>query len=261
MGLTKIYLDTCIAIYFVEKHPLFSSRIQILFESHDSLELCYSPLVQLECLVMPLRRKDTELRDLFLSFFSAQTLLEISSEIFETAAQMRADFPSLKTPDALHLATATHYECDGLWTNDNRLETAGSGFAKNVFAIMTERGKDPMPSNRDYTKYSFNNETYGKGRLVLAIVREFVSQNPEITFEELKARFPGNIQGSMGVVQLASAVLNDDKKRRRYFSKPREIIHLPAEGCDVVVCSQWGRNTYDFVQFVRNTIGFEITET
>lgn len=135
MGLTKIYLDTCIAIYFIEKHPLYSNQIEKLFEAHDSLELCYSPLVRLECLVMPFRTKDTELTELYLSFFSAQTLLEISANIFDKAAQVRADYPSLKTPDALHLATAVHYNCDEFWTNDNRLDTAASGFVKNIIAV------------------------------------------------------------------------------------------------------------------------------
>ena len=53
-------------------------------------------------------------------------------EVFDKAAQLRADFSSLKTPDALHLATALHHNCDECWTNDNRLNSVAPSLVKNV---------------------------------------------------------------------------------------------------------------------------------
>ena len=41
--------------------------------------------------------------------------------VFDQAAQLRASHPKLKTPDALHLATALHHGCAEFWTNDLEL--------------------------------------------------------------------------------------------------------------------------------------------
>ena len=38
----------------------------------------------------------------------------------------------IKTPDALHLATAIGHGCAALWTADDRLQRAGHGLAVNV---------------------------------------------------------------------------------------------------------------------------------
>lgn len=125
-----------------------------------------------------------------------------------------------------------------------------------------ERSKDAKlaaVSNRDLTKYRFQGQTYGKGRLVLAVVSFFVEQNPDLTLEELRSKFPNRLQGNRVIEDLA--VLSDPAKRnRRYFAKPDEVIHLANEGRSVVVCSQWGLNTRDFINYVVTSFGYEIHE-
>ncbi len=131
--MSKIYLDACIVIYFVEKHAAYASKIEALINNlgvNDTL--CFSPLIRLECLVMPLRTNDTTLHNLYESFFKTQKMLKMTVEVFDQAARLRADFNSLKTPDALHLSTALHYNCDEFWTNDNRLNTVAPSLVKNV---------------------------------------------------------------------------------------------------------------------------------
>ena len=56
----------------------------------------------------------------------------MESEVLREGAQLRADFSSLKTPDAIHLAAALHYQCDEFWTNDNRLNPVAPALVKNV---------------------------------------------------------------------------------------------------------------------------------
>lgn len=133
--MSKIYLDACIVIYFVEKHPIYATEIEALINGlgvNDTV--CFSPLVRLECFVMPLRTSDTILQGHFESFFKAQEMLEIRVKCFDAAARLRADFSSLKTPDALHLATALHHNCDEFWTNDNRLNALVPSLVKNVLS-------------------------------------------------------------------------------------------------------------------------------
>ena len=73
--MSRIYLDACVIIYVVEKHPIYSSRIESLMNAVSSAEFCYSSLARLECLVMPFRTKDAQLEKLYESFFKAQKLL------------------------------------------------------------------------------------------------------------------------------------------------------------------------------------------
>ena len=54
------------------------------------------------------------------------------SKIFNQAAKLRADFTGLKTPDALHMATAVYHNCDEFWTNDNRLDKIEPNLVKNI---------------------------------------------------------------------------------------------------------------------------------
>ncbi len=61
-----------------------------------------------------------------------QTLLQMSDGVFQKAAELRADFTSLRTPDALHLAVALHDDCDEFWTNDNRLTAIAPSIVKNI---------------------------------------------------------------------------------------------------------------------------------
>jgi uncharacterized protein len=116
-----IYLDSCIVIYLVEKHPVYYTPLEAHFYQHLREGFAISPLVVLECLVHPLKHKDVALQNRFERFFSLVTRLPMEEAVFIEAAAKRATF-SLKTPDALHLATAEHYSCSGFWTNDDRLK-------------------------------------------------------------------------------------------------------------------------------------------
>lgn len=124
-----IYLDSCIVIYLVEKHPVYYAPLERRFREAAQAGFSVSPLVLLECLVGPLKRRDDVLEARFERFFAAVTVLPHDETVFRKAARLRAR--GIKTPDALHLATAEHYGCTELWTNDNRLAKV-SALAVNV---------------------------------------------------------------------------------------------------------------------------------
>lgn len=132
MGLKKIYLDSCIAIYVVEAHPLYASKVAEGLNALQATQVCYSPLVRLECLVKSLQAQNQQLQNLYAQFWASQQNLSLVDDIFTRAAQIRADFPSLKTPDAIHLAAALHYGCDEFWTHDDRLAKVAPTIAKNI---------------------------------------------------------------------------------------------------------------------------------
>jgi predicted nucleic acid-binding protein len=97
------------------------------------VRIAYSPLVEMECLVLPMRQQRVELIERFRDFFALNQRLSISDAVFSQATELRARH-GLKTPDALHLATALHYGCTELWTNDDRLNKVAGGLAVNVLA-------------------------------------------------------------------------------------------------------------------------------
>jgi hypothetical protein len=112
---------------------------------------------------------------------------------------------------------------------------------------------------KDFSKYLFEGMTYGKSRLVLAVVKKYVEDHHPATFEELEDAFPSSLQGSLGVVRRIEDV--SDKYKgiggvKRYFVD--DVIYL-ASGEQVIVCTQFGAtNTEKFVEHVTNELGYAI---
>lgn len=124
-----IYLDTCLVVYFVERHPTFYAHGRAAMKAEAGAPLAISPLVQAECLVSPMRRGDAALERRYSTLFRRMTILGFADSIFLDAARLRARH-GLKLPDALHLACAKHHGCSAFWTNDQRFSAAGGDLVK-----------------------------------------------------------------------------------------------------------------------------------
>ena len=131
MGL--IYLDACLLIYLVERHPSWGAPVATAMAQSDEARFGISPLVKCECLVGPLKRDDPVLQHAYTDLFGFLVPLDMPEPVYLQAAKLRARF-GLKTPDALHLACAQHHRCDALWTNDDRLAQASEGLALRILA-------------------------------------------------------------------------------------------------------------------------------
>ena len=120
-----------------------------------------------------------------------------------------------------------------------------------------------VSDNRDYSKYMFEGKTYGKGKLVLAVVQKYVADNPTVTFEDLKKTFPDMLQGSKGVVRLFDSVSPEDRGEngaiKRYYVNPTEEIIPLASGEKVLISDQWGAgNIEKFIDNAINNLNFDI---
>ena len=119
---------------------------------------------------------------------------------------------------------------------------------------------------KDRTVYSLDGEGhYGKGRLVLAVIKKYVSQMKGVRYEELNKAFPaqlriaGNTRTYWGCVNLKSdaVTLFQETGRKRHFLGSEEIIKLD-DGTEVAVSSQWGSGNIDaFIKKSRD-LGFRI---
>jgi predicted nucleic acid-binding protein len=125
-GITKVGLDTPVFIYFIESNPDYESLVARVFErimNGRTLGVA-SVLVLTEVLVHPFIRGavglENEYRDL-LTRSNNLELLGVDVTIAEQAARLRARY-SIRTPDALHLATALQAGCQAFLTNDPHLQ-------------------------------------------------------------------------------------------------------------------------------------------
>jgi hypothetical protein len=108
--------------------------------------------------------------------------------------------------------------------------------------ITTDTYFPPKISGKDYTKYLFNGKSYGKGRLVLAVLQNYVENNPEITVSQLNSIFPKHLQGTE---MFATETEAKGRVRILNFIKPNELIMLKDE--TIAVSNQWGRNITKFI--------------
>ncbi|MEH1997648.1 MAG: PIN domain-containing protein [Nostoc sp.] len=78
-----------------------------------------SELILMEALVLPLRNNDTFLLNAYEELLLSENmqLLPISQPVLRQAASLRAT-TNLKTPDAIHAATALSVNCNQFITND-----------------------------------------------------------------------------------------------------------------------------------------------
>lgn len=116
-----IYVDTSPVIYTIESHPDYYLLLQPLwlkFQTNE-VEIISSELILMETLVVPLRNANNaliaEYEQILLS--SEMRLVPISQVILRQAATLRATI-NIKTPDAIHAATALSVNCTQFITND-----------------------------------------------------------------------------------------------------------------------------------------------
>jgi len=116
-----------------------------------------------------------------------------------------------------------------------------------------------QPSSKDNSKYSYDGRVFGKGKLVLEVVKRYVADHPDLRFSDLEQVFPKSCQGSLGVFATREAAdsIVQEKNRLRHFLKPEELIEL--SDVSIAVCNQWGiKNINNFIDIAK-TKGYVIT--
>jgi hypothetical protein len=125
----------------------------------------------------------------------------------------------------------------------------------NIFVITDTYFQEKI--NNTKQQFMYNGQKYGKGRLVLAVLKDYVQKNPQITYSELERDFPKKIQGKEVFTTLELARVQMNRDRRRHFIKPDEIITLN-DSTEIAVSDQWGDN---FVKFLDRCMELKINVT
>lgn len=163
--------------------------------------------------------------------------------------------PVVRIPEELYSRLEQHAK--GFDTPANVIETLLNHFE----GIEQNISNTPLPLDtkrkRDTTKYFFNNHQYGKGKLVLAVVKEYIASNPQMTFDILVQVFPKSLQGSIGVFDELNAVKKKykDKSHKRHFMK--DIVNL--NDCNIVICTEWGVDNINNFIMQAESKGYIIT--
>lgn len=91
--------------------------------------------------------------------------------------------------------------------------------------------------DRDRTGLVFEGESYGKGPLVLAVIRKHVADNPNITFDLLKKAFPDDLLKGYGIFQSYDKAMDISKVRKRYFLNDNQLVRLRDK--NIAICNQF----------------------
>lgn len=116
----KAYIDSCVAIYFIEGPAEVREAVAAAFRTLDEEPACISDMVRLECRVGVLRRNDLFKLDEYSRLFEKAVLVPLGGDVYDLASELRATH-NLRTPDAIHAAAAIKHGCEEFWTNDRRL--------------------------------------------------------------------------------------------------------------------------------------------
>jgi predicted nucleic acid-binding protein len=123
----RIYLDTNVFIYFLDRNPDYFPLVAPIIEAVESGLIlgCTGEAAIAEILVKPYQSENLELVASIKTFFRMEDFLTIcahDAETFDLAAQLRAKH-NLKFIDALHYATAIRAGCKFIITNDSGIKS------------------------------------------------------------------------------------------------------------------------------------------
>ena len=121
----RLYLDASTIIYALESLPPFRDTVTAwIMRAEGTVDglVITSRLSRLECRVKPLREANASLLARYDDFFtrSLMMVVEVTAPVIEQATDLRARY-GLRTPDAIHLATAIEEHADQFLTGDTAL--------------------------------------------------------------------------------------------------------------------------------------------
>jgi predicted nucleic acid-binding protein len=125
-GVSQLAFDTAPLVYFMENNPTYIVRMRSIMKQvasgHPTGKASF--LVLAEVLVQPIRTSNKTLVQQYENVLvnsSDFQLVPIGEAVSRKAAELRATY-NLKTPDALHVASAIVSGCDAFLTNDTGIK-------------------------------------------------------------------------------------------------------------------------------------------
>ena len=165
-------------------------------------------------------------------------------EYLRTLSQPSLQFDDLEGGEVIMAVSSRERELLlNFWENNKDLLTAAlNALADNPELEQEERDRIregvqavSKAGNRDYSSYRFDGQVYGKGRLVLAVVKRHVEQHPGISFATLKQAFSDQRLTVFAPLSEAQEIAERTGRRRHFLD---EAVVL-SDG-EIAVSTQWG---------------------
>lgn len=124
-GVTSIYIETAPLIYYVEENPRYLAPMDTIINAieQSNLVAMSSVITLTEVLSHPIKlgnhRLEQQYQDILVNGESFQ-LISVNIQIAQEAARLRARY-GLRTPDAIHVASALYAQCQAFLTNDKAI--------------------------------------------------------------------------------------------------------------------------------------------
>jgi predicted nucleic acid-binding protein len=114
-----LLVDSAPIIYVLEEHAEFAPIFRPVFEAHEKglVRLAVTTVTLAEVLSGPLRTGDEVLTERYRSTLKSWFVVDLDSEIAESAARLRASL-KLKLADSVQAASALAIGADALVTHD-----------------------------------------------------------------------------------------------------------------------------------------------
>lgn len=124
----SVYVDTNILIYLFEGFEEYRHLIQEIADCVDNnkIRLLTGEITIAEILVMPFKQEDSKLINLYTTALNNKDFIHLiptTQKIYLKTAYLRATFKSMKTPDAIQVASAIEGKADIFITNDTGIKT------------------------------------------------------------------------------------------------------------------------------------------
>ncbi len=128
------------------------------------------------------------------------------------------------------------------------------GEVKNVAKQIPENGKQGK------SKFLFNGLEYAqKGRLVHAVVKRFIEENPDVTIESLDKTFNVTTRKFVATLEEAMTILDSNGKAGgNYYTKPEDVIS--SKNGKVVVGNYWPMKFFTVFMDTVKKIGYSVEE-
>ena len=128
---------------------------------------------------------------------------------------------------------------------------------QEIFNATIDELNSAVSGKNDLSKYKFKNKEYGKGQLVLAVIKDYAKEKKP-TYDELAQKFSKIKSGPRNIILPASEVNAKFEKskssKKRYFMESKDIITLSDQ--EIMVSNQWGVDNIE--NFIEHCKKYEI---
>lgn len=125
---------------------------------------------------------------------------------------------------------------------------------------QSEERREARKSSKDRTHYLFNGSEYNKRKLVLAVIKDWISRHSPKDFSELLQAFPQETRGGGMFVPLSEAkAIYERQGIDRHFLGEDEIIQF-SDSSQYVISNQWGKGNIEKFLVQARKLGYDIKD-